>query len=149
MADRRREHALTQIAALRDAEQAGHRQAVALAMRREQEAAAASLAAYRRTGEAAAAWNAHLADAGFAPELAQALAGALVAHQAEGVAAKEASERARLGHERHVGEWHEGDARRRQAQQLLRDCRRALARSREERRLAEVSDRTALAWWRR
>ncbi|WP_448661556.1 hypothetical protein ACG3SL_12900 [Sphingomonas sp. CJ20] len=146
MRDRRVDRALADIAALRDAQRTAAHQELAEARAREDEAVEASRRADLRTESAARAWDRHLGSAAFAPELARALANALVdhgrasafaqMHRDQCFAASAVAERA----------WHDGDARCRLAGRALDDSRRALRRARDSRALDALADRIASNW---
>lgn len=149
MADRRDIGVLQRIGAVREAQRSAARGALLSAVQRQSAAEAAQARAEARMQDAVAAWGAQLAEGGFAPELAQALAGTVnaaadaasrsqahVANMADARAACEAALRT-------------SEARYRQADAVRAARLRADTRTREKRALDAAADRTTMQWGRR
>jgi hypothetical protein len=149
MADRNRHHALARIVTIREAQRGAALQELAAAEMRVQAETQASRRADMATAAAAGRWQDHLAGGLFLPELSQSLAVQLIARAGAGDAARRDVAEAGERRETAESEWHDGDARVRQAEQLAKASRRAAARDREERVLERVADRVAFAWSRR
>jgi len=149
MREARRHRALRAILEIREVEQVQARGALADAERAERDARDAAARADDAVAKASRAWEDHLGQGNFSPELAQALAGQLRVQAGESqTAARRAAAAASLRDECETG-WRKSDMRQRQAEQSLAVSRRALLHEREERVLEAVADRTSFAWSRR
>lgn len=122
-------------------------QAALLAARRsEDEAGARDDAARARIGEAAQEWRDCLGEAAFSPDQARLFAAGLLAAQAESEAASLALGIARDTRLRRGQDWQRLEAQVRSGSGMLDRLRRRDQRRREERRLAELSDRVTFDW---
>ena len=142
MHDRGKLAVMTRLAAVQRAKRVGAEAALAQARRTEDEARAAEDEAHASLANAHRHWLDHMAEPSFSPEYGALLSNALVgcANDLDGAAretAATAEARART-----QSEWQMLEARVRTSETSLKSFRRKVARRDEERRTAELADRT-------
>lgn len=139
---------IAKLVAVQHAKRAGAMVALSIARDDETLACAQRDAA---TDEARAAqddWFGFMAEPGFSPDYARALAGRLIEREAAAGAAEEARQ---IAADRHVARqqgWRLSEALVRLTESGLARARRDAARNRDEKRLGELSDRTTFNWTR-
>ena len=149
MHDRDARRALADIAAIRSAQRIAAHHELLIARDREQEAGQATARADAQTAAAAQDWETHLSGSFFAPEFAQALAGALIECGQAGSVARAHEQQMAAAHSVAEGEWHAGDARCRVADRAAEASRRAHRGERDERALEALAERVTQCWRRR
>ena len=115
----------------------------------EQEARDAETEALARAAASREDWANHLERPGFSPEYGRALSVRLLVRASEADSATSAADRTTEATDRSRQAWRLLEAQVRQAEGSVRKLRRKVGQAAEEKRLAELSERTTWAWSRR